>query len=153
MSASNYWQRLRSRRLSRRGLFQVSTRAAVGGAGFALVGCGEGDDAAMVPAQSASQQSEQSAPSESQPQPPEERGVQATQDAPSQPQQQERTMTDDEIREMIEELKDGYRLGNLYRERYERRGDGEHLEERLYGVSVMAAAASAIVALENELRR
>lgn len=148
----NYWQRLQSRRLSRRGLFKASTRAAAGGAGFALVGCGEEDDAAMVAAQSASQQFEQPAPSEAQPQQPEEHDVQTPQDAAPQAQQQERTMTDDEIREMIEELKEGYRLGKLYKDRYELRG-GENLEERLYGINTMAATASAIVALENELNR
>lgn len=152
MPELNYWQRLQSRRLSRRGLFKASTRAAAGGAGFALVGCGEEDDAPMVATQSASQRSEQSAPSESRPQQPEERDVQTAQDAAPQPQQQERTMTDDEIREMIEELKEGYRLGKLLKVRYERRR-GDNLEEQLYGINTMAATASAIVALENELRR
>ncbi len=61
-------------------------------------------------------------------------------------------MTDDEIREMIEELKEGYRLGKLLKVRYERRR-GDNLEEQLYGINTMAATASAIVALENELRR
>ena len=61
-------------------------------------------------------------------------------------------MTDDEIREMIEDLKEGYRLGKLYKDRYELRG-GENLEERLSGINTMAATASAIVTLENELRR
>lgn len=152
MPELDYWQRLQSRRLSRRGLFKASTRAAAGGAGFALVGCGEEDDAPMVATQSASQRSEQSAPSESRPQQPEERDVQTAQDAAPQPQQQERTMTDDEIREMIEELKEGYRLGKLLKVRYERRR-GDNLEEQLYGINTMAATASAIVALENELRR
>ncbi len=150
MSASNYWQRLRSRRLSRRGLFQASTRAAVGGAGFALVGCGEEEDAAMVPAQSASQQSEQSVPSESQPQQPEERDVQAAQDAPPQPHQQERTMTDDEIREMIEDLKKHYALARRLTGSY---GVNSMQAEKLQGITAMATTASALVALENELRR
>ena len=150
MYTLNYWQRLRSRRVSRRGLFQASTRAAVGGAGFALVGCGEGDDAAMVPAQSASQQSEQSAPSETPSQPPEERNVQTVQDAAPQSQQQERTMTDDEIREMIEDLKEYYALAKRLTGSF---SGVSRQAERVQGITAMATTASALVALENELRR
>lgn len=150
MSALNYWQRLRSRRVSRRGLFQASTRAAVGGAGFALVGCGEEDDAAVVATQSASQQSDQSVPSESQPQQPEERAVQTVQDTPPQSQQQERTMTDDEIREMLEELKENYAAAKRFTATF---SGSQQYAERLQGITAIAATASAIVALENELRR
>lgn len=153
MSGLNYWQRLRSRRVSRRGLFQASTRAAVGGAGFALVGCGEEDDAAVVATQSASQQSDQSVPSESQPQQPEERAVQTVQDTPPQSQQQERTMTDDEIREMLEDLKEVYSIAKGFYDRPSGLTQREQREYRVQTGSVMAVTASALVALENELRR
>jgi len=42
--ASNYWSRMRSRRISRRAMLQASARAGVGAAGLALVGCGDDDD-------------------------------------------------------------------------------------------------------------
>ena len=44
MSERNYWTRMRSKRLSRRAVLAASTRAGVGAAGLALVGCGSGDD-------------------------------------------------------------------------------------------------------------
>ena len=44
MSESNYWSRMRRRRLSRRTLLGASARAGVGAAGLALVGCGDDDD-------------------------------------------------------------------------------------------------------------
>ena len=44
MSERNYWTRMRSRRLSRRTLLAASSRAGVGAAGLALVGCGDDDD-------------------------------------------------------------------------------------------------------------
>ena len=43
-SSSNYWTRLRSRRLSRRSVLSASARAGLGAAGLALVGCGDDDD-------------------------------------------------------------------------------------------------------------
>ena len=44
MSERNYWERMRSNRLSRRSLLHASARAGVGAAGLALVGCGDDDD-------------------------------------------------------------------------------------------------------------
>ena len=44
MSDHNYWTRLATRRLSRRALMAASTKAGVGAAGLALVGCGDDDD-------------------------------------------------------------------------------------------------------------
>ena len=41
---ANYWQRMRSARVSRRTLLRASGRAGVGAAGLALVGCGDDDD-------------------------------------------------------------------------------------------------------------
>ena len=41
---ANYWQRMRSGRVSRRTLLRASGRAGVGAAGLALVGCGDDDD-------------------------------------------------------------------------------------------------------------
>ncbi len=44
MSEQNYWTRMRRRRMSRRTLLAASSRAGVGAAGLALVGCGDDDD-------------------------------------------------------------------------------------------------------------
>ena len=44
MSERNYWTRMRRRRMSRRALLAASSRAGVGAAGLALVGCGDDDD-------------------------------------------------------------------------------------------------------------
>ena len=44
MSEQNYWQRMRRSRMSRRALLRASSRAGVGAAGLALVGCGDDDD-------------------------------------------------------------------------------------------------------------
>lgn len=44
MSETNYWDRTRRHRISRRTLLSASTRAGVGAAGLALVGCGDDDD-------------------------------------------------------------------------------------------------------------
>ncbi len=44
MSERNYWTRMRRRRMSRRTLLAASSRAGVGAAGLALVGCGDDDD-------------------------------------------------------------------------------------------------------------
>ena len=61
--ASNYWTRLRSRRLSRRSVISASARAGLGAAGLALVGCGDDDDdqqqAAPAAAQAEPQQEQQ----------------------------------------------------------------------------------------------
>ena len=44
MARRNYWQRMRASRLSRRALVKTASRAGVGAAGLALVGCGDDDD-------------------------------------------------------------------------------------------------------------
>lgn len=63
MSERTYWDRMRRRRLSRRGLLSASARAGVGAAGLALVGCGDDDDddapAAVATTQQAQQQQQQ----------------------------------------------------------------------------------------------
>ena len=55
MNERSYWQRMNSKRMSRRGILRASARAGVGAAGLALVGCGDDDDdgqtAAQVPQQ------------------------------------------------------------------------------------------------------
>ena len=53
---SNHWQRMRRAKLSRRTLLRASTRAGVGAAGLALVGCGDDDDDAPAAAQAQQQQ-------------------------------------------------------------------------------------------------
>ena len=56
---ANYWQRMRTTRVSRRSLLRASGRAGVGAAGLALVGCGDDDDdgqAAQAVAQQDAQQ-------------------------------------------------------------------------------------------------
>ena len=62
MSERNYWQRMRSNRMSRRSLLRASARAGVGAAGLALVGCGDDDDqpaaAQAEPEQQADQQAQ-----------------------------------------------------------------------------------------------
>ena len=63
MSERNYWQRMSARRLSRRSLLRASSRAGVGAAGLALVGCGDDDDdQQQSAAQVAQQQQQQSQP-------------------------------------------------------------------------------------------
>ena len=52
----NYWQRMQRRKLSRRTLLRASSRAGVGAAGLALVGCGGDDDDDGQQAASAMQQ-------------------------------------------------------------------------------------------------
>ena len=64
---SNYWTRMRSRRISRRTMLTASARAGVGAAGLALVGCGDDDDDAQqqtpaAAAATAQQQEQQSTP-------------------------------------------------------------------------------------------
>ena len=64
MSERNYWTRMRSKRLSRRAVLAASTRAGVGAAGLALVGCGSGDDddqAQQTTAEAQQQQVQQAA--------------------------------------------------------------------------------------------
>ena len=60
--ASNYWSRMRTRRVSRRTMLKASGAAGVGVAGIALVGCGgddDDDDAAPAPAPAAAAAEEQ----------------------------------------------------------------------------------------------
>ena len=60
--ASNYWSRMRARRVSRRTMLKASGAAGVGVAGIALVGCGgddDDDDAAPAPAPAAAAAEEQ----------------------------------------------------------------------------------------------
>ena len=45
---SNYWTRLRQRKISRRTMLGASAKAGVGAAGLALVGCGDDDDDAAA---------------------------------------------------------------------------------------------------------
>ena len=45
---SNYWTRLRHRKISRRTMLGASAKAGVGAAGLALVGCGDDDDGAAT---------------------------------------------------------------------------------------------------------
>ena len=59
MSERNYWTRMRSRRLSRRTLLVASSRAGVGAAGLALVGCGDDDDDEQQAVMQAQQQQEE----------------------------------------------------------------------------------------------
>ena len=64
MSDRGYWDRVRTERLSRRSLIGAGGRAAVGAAGVALVGCGDGGDddqqqAQPAPAAAAAQQQQQ----------------------------------------------------------------------------------------------
>ena len=63
MSERNYWTRMRSKRLSRRAVLAASTRAGVGAAGLALVGCGsdDGDDQAQQTTAAAQEQQVQQA--------------------------------------------------------------------------------------------
>ena len=67
MSETNYWSRMRRRRLSRRTLLGASARAGVGAAGLALVGCGDDDDDdQQAVAQTQQQQQRQSTPAQTQ---------------------------------------------------------------------------------------
>ena len=80
MSERNYWERMRSSRMSRRSLLRASARAGVGAAGLALVGCGDDDDdgqaqQAVAQAEPEQQQAEQQA------------AVQEQQEAPAEQQQ------------------------------------------------------------------
>ena len=59
MSERNYWQRMRSNRMSRRSLLRASARAGVGAAGLALVGCGDDDDDDAQPAAATAQPEQQ----------------------------------------------------------------------------------------------
>ena len=94
--STNYWNRLRSRNLSRRALLRASARAGVGAAGLALVGCGDDDDDDAQPAaaQPEPQQQQQAQPASRQ-QTQQQAEAQAEQQAVAQ-QQQEAPAADDE---------------------------------------------------------
>ena len=62
MRKRNYWTRMSHRRLSRRALLRASSRAGVGAAGLALVGCGDDDDDDQQVVAQVQQQQEQPQP-------------------------------------------------------------------------------------------
>ena len=88
--SSNYWQRMRRERMSRRGLLSAAGRAGVGAAGLALVGCGEGDDDAAVAQvdEQAQAQAEQQAQAQAEQQAQAQAEQQAQQQAEQQAQEQ-----------------------------------------------------------------
>ena len=61
MSESNYWTRMRTRRLSRRAVLRSAATAGVGAAGLALVGCGDDDDDSQPAAAQQQDQQDQTA--------------------------------------------------------------------------------------------
>ena len=104
--ATNYWERMRRRNLSRRALLRASARAGVGAAGLALVGCGDDDDdddaqpaASRSEPQQDQQQQDQPARQQQQQQQTEE---QAERQAAAQ-QQQEQQADDDAAAEQEEQ--------------------------------------------------
>ena len=62
MSATNYWSRMRARRLSRRSVLRGAAQAGIGASALALVGCGDDDDAQPAPEQAAAQVEQQEQP-------------------------------------------------------------------------------------------
>ncbi len=86
ITTRNYWQRMQARRLSRRTLLRASSRAGVGAAGLALVGCGDDDDDDSQPAVALQQAQQQAAQGQAQQQTMQE---QAADDQADQVQQQE----------------------------------------------------------------
>ena len=66
MATTNYWSRMRARRLSRRSVLRGAAQAGVGASALALVGCGDddGDDAQPAPAQTAAQVEQQEQPAD-----------------------------------------------------------------------------------------
>lgn len=61
MAATNYWSRMRARRLSRRSVLRGAAQVGVGASALALVGCGDDDDddAQPAPEQAAAQVEQQ----------------------------------------------------------------------------------------------
>ncbi len=55
----NYWQRIGRKKMTRRSLLRASSRAGVGAAGLALVGCGDDDDDQTATAVQQQQQAQQ----------------------------------------------------------------------------------------------
>ena len=66
MATTNYWSRMRARRLSRRSVLRGAAQAGVGASALALVGCGDDDDddAQPAPAQTAAQVEQQEQPAD-----------------------------------------------------------------------------------------
>ena len=66
MATTNYWSRMRARRLSRRSVLRGAAQAGVGVSALALVGCGDDDDddAQPAPAQTAAQAEQQEQPAD-----------------------------------------------------------------------------------------
>ena len=61
MASTNYWSRMRTRRLSRRSVLRGAASAGLGASALALVGCGDDDDDAEPAATPVAQQAEQQA--------------------------------------------------------------------------------------------
>lgn len=68
MTQRNYWRQLSRRKLSRRALLHVSSRAGIGAVGLALVGCGDDDDDGQPAAVQVDQQEQQAQQQAAQPQ-------------------------------------------------------------------------------------
>ncbi len=106
MSTSNYWTRMRSRRLSRRTLLVASSRAGVGAAGLALVGCGDDDDddqqAVMQAQQQAEPQQQQAMQQEQQAQPQQQQAMQQQQQQQAEQQAQQAQQQEEGTVEAIE---------------------------------------------------
>ena len=66
MATTNYWSRMRARRLSRRSVLRGAAQAGVGASALALVGCGDDDDddAQPAPARTAAQVEQQEQPAD-----------------------------------------------------------------------------------------
>ncbi|PZC43359.1 MAG: ABC-type transport system, substrate-binding protein [Chloroflexi bacterium] len=96
MSERNYWTSLRHRKISRRTMLKASSKAGVGAAGLALVGCGgddDDDDAATAATEQAEEQVEQA-----------QAQAQAEEQAEEQAQAQaEQAMDDEQAEEQAEE--------------------------------------------------
>ena len=92
----NYWQRLQRRRLSRRSLLRASSRAGVGAAGLALVGCGDDDDDGQQAAAALQQQQQQDQSAVQQAQQQQQQMQQADQQADQADQQEQVQQQDDQ---------------------------------------------------------
>ena len=106
MSERNYWTRMRSRRLSRRTLLVASSRAGVGAAGLALVGCGDDDDdeqqAVVQAQQQAEPQQQQQAMQQQQAAPPQQQAMQQQQQPQAEQQAQQVQQQEEGTVEAIE---------------------------------------------------
>ena len=97
MSERNYWTRMRRRRMSRRTLLAASSRAGVGAAGLALVGCGDDDDDDQQGVMQAAQQQDQPEPQPAQQQ--QQQAMQAQQTTQQQVEQQAQQVEQQEAQE------------------------------------------------------